>query len=70
MRPPASRHSHLLVAAGGDKLRPYIEERREPAVVPRAVGAAVCGGRTRRMSRPSAAVASDDARNAAARLPS
>src|SRR5438093_13044118 len=35
-----------------------------------AVGAAVCGGRTRRMSRPSAAVAADDARYAAARLPS
>jgi hypothetical protein len=28
----------------------------------RAVGAAVCGGRPRRMSRPSAAVAADDAR--------
>jgi len=38
---------------------------RSPCVL--FVGAAVCGGPTRRMSHRSAAVAADDARDAAAR---
>ncbi len=47
---------HPLLAGGG-KPRPYDAD----------VGAAVCGGPTRRMSRPSAASAAEDARCVAAR---
>jgi hypothetical protein len=69
--PPGALHDTDLWAgfAGGVALLlvlllnpPLRHERHDEGSRNRVVGEGVCGGRTRRMSRPSAAVAAGDAR--------
>ena len=51
-----------------EAVRASVTQRTAQARAPRAVGAGVSGGRTRRLSRPSAAGAADDARYVPARV--